>query len=267
MKNFSEWLNELLVTRDGRTWWANYRYDLEHSNLDDEVKKDYEAAIEEWLASSTDPIHPIDLIKRVVRNYPLLFDLKGQRKPQELEDYSSVMDAGVLAYYYYQSKNGDEIDDMSGERLWQQLGVKITSANFEGKLLKTGRDFFWCSPTEGIKTCGEASVVRNKLGLVDKLQGQYLVRIDIPTHTLEGKILAPTTLDAGDSIIFTPCDDNDGLGWTMDLETLDRALRELVIEPVTLTLKFVYNRVGTGPIDQPVPDIDYDVVEKQATAR
>jgi hypothetical protein len=274
MKDFTDWQVALQKTLAGRIWWANYRYDLEHGNLDHNTDVEFRSAVEAFLTFlNGERIHPIDVIKRVVDQQPGRFDLKGRRKPLTHESYCRVVTATDFGFHNVRWRSrGTPLDDRTGDRVWELLNTKITPAHYKGSM-KTNREFFWCSHTQGVRMTasnapsgGEATAVRNALGLDQINQGQRLLRIEIPDHTLVGKSTrAPTTLDAGMNTVFTPCNDADGLGWTMNLLSLRRSLREIVIEEMAFGKFFTVNRVGT--VTDAVPDLDLEMVERQAIGR
>jgi hypothetical protein len=138
--------------------------------------------------------------------------------------------------------------------------------------MRTGRAFFWCSPTRSIRTIQTASrsgyqatEIRNQLGLYHVSEGQRLLRVDLPGYMLAGRVIrAPTTLDAGANVVFVPCDDPRGIGWTLNLMTLARGVEEIVVESLPFNSDYVVTRIGI--VSEP-PHINWHTVEAEALRR
>ncbi|HKG46965.1 MAG TPA: hypothetical protein VKB02_09570 [Pyrinomonadaceae bacterium] len=270
MITFEDWLSALTSSQEGRIVWANYQYDLKKHNLESSVYDDFKSAVEKRLADSSPPVQLFDAI---VNGEPDKFDLKCSRRLLRTEAYSRVIEVTDFAIYNLRLEElGLELDEEIGRRVWDKLGVTITSY-YHGGTMKTRRNFFWCLPTHRLdlihattSPAQEASVVRNKLGLYHIDKNQRLLRIDIPPDVLSGKrVCAPTSLDAGINIVFAPCDDTRGVGWALDLETLSKSVEELIIEALTFTADYTVVKIGI--VSEVVPTLNMNTLEANAVGR
>jgi len=273
MVTFEDWLSTLKASQTGRIFWANYQYDLRQDNLDRTIYDDFKDSVERRLEDTTavDSFSIFDLIKAVLKEEPDRFDLKCLRRLLRTEAYSRVMEVKDFGIYNV-TGIGLEVDEEIGSRVWDMLGTTITPSHY-GNTMKTGRNFFWCLPTRSLNLlqrtaspAQEASVVRNKLGLYHINKDHRLLRIDIPPDALAGRrICAPTSLDAGINVVFAPCDDGDGVGWAIDLETLNKSVEELVVEGLKFDDSYTVLKIGI--VSEELPDLNMDMIEANALER
>jgi|SRR6185503_5392033 len=270
METFEDWIRELTTSQVGRIFWANYQYDLRKNNLDSEVNNNFQISVESRLEDSSSAV---ELIDAVISDEPNNFDLKCSRRPGKAEAYSRVMEVTDLAVYNLRlDEVGLELDAEVGSRVWDKLGTTITSY-YHKDTMKTGRNFFWCLPSKrlsAIETTVEpnqkASAVRNQLGLYHIDKDRRLLRIDIPSDALAGRVIrAPTSLDAGPNVVFVPCDDDNGNGWAINLETLSNSVEELIIEGLSFDSSYTVTKIGI--VSEPLPDLNMDILESNALNR
>src|SRR6185295_23819 len=263
MVTFEDWLSGLTASQVGRIFWANYQFDLNKDNLDRTVYDDFKASVERRLGESSpeDSLSPFDLVSAILGAEPDRFDLKCARPLLRNEAYSRVIEITDFATYNLRLEEiGLELDEAIGSRVWDLLGVTITPYHY-GNTMKTRRNFFWCLPTRSLSLlqttaspAQAATVVRNRLGLYYINKDHRLLRIDIPADALAGRrICAPTSLDAGINFVFAPCDDADGVGWTIDLETLSQSVEELVIEGLSFDSSYTVIKIGI--VSEARPDL------------
>lgn len=273
MRTYGDWQRVLTATQSGRIWWANFQFDLRRRNITTLTEADFREGVERLLAAPAGTPHPMVTIDLTVSSEPAKFDLKCTRTPTTPEPYSRVLDAEDFARFnVLWSELGLERDERTGEKVWDWLGTIIDLTHYTG-MIKTRREFFWCSPTRSIKRIQassksgrEATEIRNQLGLYHVGEGQRLLRVDLPGYILARKMIcAPTTLDAGNNVVFVPSDDARGIGWTLNLSTLARGIEEIVVESLPLNADFVVTKIGI--VSETPPSINWHQVEADAVAR
>lgn len=277
MLTFGDWQSALTATQSGRIWWANFQYDVRLRNITALTESHFRQEVDRLLAAAAaapdPPPAPMMVIDRVIKNAPALFNLKCTRVPTAPEPYSRVLDAVDFARFNVRrSEIGLEMDENTSLKVWQWLGTIIDNTHYTGTM-ETARAFFWCAPTRSLKRIQDASgagqaatEVRNKLGLRHVGEGRHLLRVDLPEYILTGRIVrAPTTLDAGSGVVFAPCDDPMGIGWTLNLITLGKGVEELVVESLPFNGDYAVTRIGIVA-NQP-PPINWPAVEAAALGR
>jgi hypothetical protein len=264
-----DWLGSLLLSQIGRIWWLNFTFDEACGNLlEDTINRFYDRI--EFNLSPPVLKDPLALIEYAVSNPPFDFDLVGSRSPRTQEALSTILTASTItAYHINLPRIGLELDEGTQDLVWDWLGNVIKGEHYMG-LLRSRRAFFWSTPTRNLESAQNgalpASSIRNFLGLQHVIKGQRILRIDIPMEKLSSKrIAAPTTLDAGASIVFCPSKDPGGYGWTMHLESLDVGAEEVVIEQIPFDGDYVLTKVGSVELDP--PNIDWDKVENKRRER
>lgn len=270
MTTFADWVTALTSSQVGRIFWANYQYDVTRQNLDSRIDDDFQSSLAATLSGA---LTPTELIDTVIREGPERFDQKCSRQPKTPEPYSRVLEVTDFALYNLSlAELGLEVDDALGSRVWDRLGTTITPYYYTGHM-KTLRNFFWGLPTrrltgnQGPATLTQdATAIRNQLGLYHIAKDRRLLRIDIPATALAGRLIcAPTTLDAGINVVFAPCADATGVGWTMNLETLRNSVEELIIASLIFDSSYTVTKIGI--VTEAPPDLDLDMLEANALAR
>lgn len=269
-RDYGHWLGELKKEQVGKIWAAKLDFDLANANLAQVIAERFEAAINGSLHKLESLGSPLSVIDAVIKLFTPEFDLQGQRTPVATVPYSCVVSLETFSKHLlnprvYTTIMDEGDDDM--DFVWDNLGVLVTPRHHYGEL-KSEREFFWCTPSRRLHSiigrCSSrnkaATTARTRLGLHRILKGQRLIRIDIPPEKLEGKRMrAPTTFDGGSNHFFIPCDHADGYGRTVNLHSVRRDLRELVVEKIPFTEDFGVDRVGR--VGARVPPADFDGLE------
>ena len=268
-ETYSDWLARLTSEQFGRLWYCKFQYDLKHGNVPPDIEDTFRSVIEAKLKTTEPDFPPLALIKSVLLDNPVLFDLKGLRVPQNQEPYSTITKLEAFSYYLLKRRVLITILDEAEDELdfiWANVGGIITPRFFEG-ILRTDRGFFWCAATEvleeviALHTADQAAVtLRDRLGLHHMGKGQRLIRIDIPENALVSKkCCAPTTVDSGDNPAFIPFNGADGYGRTQNLKTIMRDVKEVVAEEIQFDETFTATRIGE--VSASVPPVSWGEVE------
>jgi len=279
---FEKWSEGLQSFQEGRIWWNNYLFDIRVMNLAPAVIDDFHRAIENLAETPTKFWDIIEIFEKVINHSPYSFDLKGSRTPRRCDSYSRILSAKACADFHIDwDRLGYEDDERSAEKVWDKLGKFITTKYYKG-ILQTRRAFFWCTKTSNIdalrgsfslfdENTGDprfASEIRNQLGLQSIGENVQLLQIIISEDKLRGKVIrAPTVWDAGlPGIPFTPSDDLDGFGWTLNLATCDRGLEEVVVEALAFGRNYP-PILRIGIVSDSPPRIDLSELEGKSKAR
>ena len=253
-------------------WWDNLEFDVSQENLPADIYNAFLAAIGQFLKTKNQDARPVDVIVKALGEPPVLFSLKGVRAP-DAEPLSRVVDAQSFATYNVNyEKLGLGTSEKLKDTIWDMFrnGDIVPDRHFKGEL-RSGRNFFWGTPTRTLELlCGTqeireneytvhppdkaddvATEMRNLLGLSHIDEGVGLYRIDIPVKTLEQvKICAPTTLDSSPLCVFLPADNTTRYGWTLNLTNLQPGAEEVVVEPIEFTANCKVTQIGfvRGPL-------------------
>jgi len=256
----------------GNIWWDNLEFDVSQENLPAETYKEFLEAIGQYIKTKNQDERPVEVIVKALGEPPVLFALKGSRAP-ETEPLSRVVDAGSFTYNVkYEELFGLGTGAKLADTIWDLFknGDIVPQRHFQGKL-RSGRNFFWGTPTRTLeplcdtqeirkneyavhppeKADDVATEMRNLLGLSHIAEGVGLYRIDIPVEILEQvKICAPTTLDSSPLCVFLPADKTTRYGWTLNLTNLQPGAEEVVVEPIDFTADFKVTQIGfvRGPL-------------------
>ncbi|HYJ85533.1 MAG TPA: hypothetical protein VEW46_05740 [Pyrinomonadaceae bacterium] len=270
---YVEWITALATSQLGHLWLSKFQYDLKEGNLSPSIENTLKGLIEAKVLTLSLGLPPLSVVESVLKENPTLCDLQGKRAPTNVEPYSLIVRVETFAYYYLRRRVLmtilDESDD-EVEFVWAHLGGVITPAFFEG-WVKTDRDFFWCVPTRlllDLTITGapnkSATTIRTRLGLhlIDK--GERLIRIGVPESAILGKkIAAPTTLDSGVNPAFVPFNSSDGYGRTLNLKSLTRDIKEVVIEKIRFESTFSAEQVGK--VGAKLPPISWIAIDRLVT--
>lgn len=253
-------------------WWDNLKFDVSQENLPAETYNEFLEAIGQYIKTKNQDERPVEVIVKALGEPPVLFALKGSRTP-DAEPLSRVVDAESFTYNVkYEELFGLGTGTKLADTIWDLFknGDIVPHRHFQGKL-RSGRNFFWGTPTRTLeplcdtqeirkneyavhppeKADDVATEMRNLLGLIHIAEGVGLYRIDIPVEILEQvKICAPTTLDSSPLCVFLPADKTTRYGWTLNLTNLQLGAEEVVVEPIDFTADFKVTQIGfvRGPL-------------------
>ncbi len=215
---------------------------------------------------SSKPTSPLPFyFRKVLTKQPLGFLFCSTRLPKIKEKYVRVMDVLDFFEYNVESKIKAlyEKNTATSKLYWDLLEKETVNPNhYSGEMkCKEPCNYFWATTENNElynllqinKISNNTAVIRNILGLYKHKKNARLLCIYIPNAvSILKKVISPTTLDSFGDYVFLPSDNPNGYGTTLNLETLEEGVEEILVE------KLRFNKDGKFPVKLLKPPVEDD---------